>query len=209
MVPCASVRFGLPGERPAIVLFDLGGVVVDVDLDRGRRIWTARFGTPSFDAALLDSGLKDAMDVGRTSGSSALAQLAAHGFDQSGVLAAWNGMLTVRPPVVDLARRLSADVRCAVLSNTDPLHAAWIEAMTGLDGAISSWTYSFQVGLLKPDPAIFEATLDRLDAVAPEVVLVDDRADNIAAAIELGMGGVLYTSFEAVCEALRELGLPA
>ena len=173
------------------MLFDLGGVVVDVDPGS---------------SPLIDLGLKDAMDVGRIGGEEALART---GQDPAGVLAAWNAMLRVRPEVVALIRRLSVEVRCAVLSNTDPLHAAWIQSATALDGAISAWVFSFELGLLKPDPAIWAPTLERLDAVAPEVVLVDDRADNLQSAIDAGLGGVLYTTFDDVCAALRDFGLPS
>ncbi|MFW5870569.1 MAG: HAD family hydrolase [Candidatus Sumerlaeota bacterium] len=50
---------------------------------------------------------------------------------------------------------------------------------------------SGHVDLLKPDPAIYKALLDKYDLKAAETVFVDDRPENIEAARGLGMHGLL------------------
>ena len=51
---------------------------------------------------------------------------------------------------------------------------------------------SSEVGVRKPDPRIFELTLERLGGIAPEeAVFLDDYPGNVAAAERLGMRGVL------------------
>jgi FMN phosphatase YigB (HAD superfamily) len=45
---------------------------------------------------------------------------------------------------------------------------------------------SAEVGLTKPDPAIFQLTLDRLGVAPAEAVFIDDFRENIAAAAALG-----------------------
>ncbi len=54
----------------------------------------------------------------------------------------------------------------------------------------------------KPEPGIFHHTLDLLGLEPAECVFVDDLAHNIAAAVEVGMVGVLHTSYD---ESLAEL----
>jgi FMN phosphatase YigB (HAD superfamily) len=97
-----------------------------------------------------------------------------------------------------------------VLSNTDPIHSAWIEEESEIRVAITRWFYSYQCGSMKPESRIFEFALQELGVAAEETVLIDDRDENIAAAQRLGMDTIHYTSFEAVCEELvdREL-IPA
>ncbi len=50
------------------------------------------------------------------------------------------------------------------------------------------------VGIRKPDPGIYELTLERLGLRGEEVVFVDDLEHNVEAARALGMAGVVFTS---------------
>ncbi|MEY9895512.1 epoxide hydrolase-like predicted phosphatase [Catenulispora sp. MAP12-49] len=62
--------------------------------------------------------------------------------------------------------------------------------------------YSHEVGLKKPDAAIYELCLDRLGLPAREIVFVDDYEPNCVAARDLGMAAVL---FEDTAQAIRDL----
>jgi epoxide hydrolase-like predicted phosphatase len=51
---------------------------------------------------------------------------------------------------------------------------------------------SSEVGVRKPDPRIFELTLERLGGIAPaEALFLDDAASNVEAAQRLGIRSVL------------------
>ena len=63
-------------------------------------------------------------------------------------------------------------------------------------------------GFAKPDPAIFEITVARAGIPAADLVFVDDKQDNVAAAIEFGLDGVLFTGADALRHQLRDRGLP-
>jgi 2-haloacid dehalogenase len=72
---------------------------------------------------------------------------------------------------------------------------------------------SGRVKLVKPDPAIFAAMRERIDAQLPgiepaELVFIDDNAKNAQAATALGWHGVHHTSATQTEAKLRELGLP-
>lgn len=72
---------------------------------------------------------------------------------------------------------------------------------------------SGQVKLVKPDPAIFAAMLQRIEAQMPgiqpaELVFIDDNPNNAQAATELGWHGVHHTGAAQTEAKLRELGLP-
>jgi 2-haloacid dehalogenase len=60
----------------------------------------------------------------------------------------------------------------------------------------------------KPDPAIYEIAVARAGLPAADLVFVDDKEPNVAAAIEFGLDGVLFTGADELRAALRERGLP-
>lgn len=67
---------------------------------------------------------------------------------------------------------------------------------------------SGDIGLVKPDPAIFAHTLDMLGRPAPgEVFFIDDSEKNIAAADALGFRTHLFRSAGALGTALKAEGL--
>ena len=55
---------------------------------------------------------------------------------------------------------------------------------------------SGEVGMRKPEPAIFEHILELMGLRAEECVFVDDLRHNVDAAVALGMLGVLHRSYE-------------
>lgn len=106
------------------------------------------------------------------------------------------------PTVADRARRLHADgYRLAILTNNVREWHQW-RANVPLD-VFDVVVDSSEVGLRKPDPAIYELTLARLGVEAEHAVFLDDHPTNVEAAQALGMGGVVVTADLAA--ALAEL----
>lgn len=69
-------------------------------------------------------------------------------------------------------------------------------------------TFSAEVRLLKPDPAIYEHTLRGLGVAAAEALFVDDRETNIQAARALGMHAIQFRSAAQLKDDLAVLGFP-
>lgn len=92
-----------------------------------------------------------------------------------------------------------AGVRLGVLSNAPaPLAAAVRTA--AWSGLIDVLVFSAELGLVKPDPAIYLAA-DAAYATTPdEVVFFDDRPDNVAAAREHGWDAHVYAGPAAVLD---------
>ena len=200
-----------PGRIRPVVLWDLGGVVVDVDIDRGRQRWVS-FGAQaaSFDSAFFASGVKDRLDDGRMSrdeGLAEVARLAGPPMTEEYACAAFEAILSPRPEVSALVHRVAERARCYVISNTDPIHGPWIEANAGIASVIQDWIYSYDEHSMKPEPGLFQAALRRAGISAKDAVLIDDRLDNCATATALGIDAIPYTSFAEVESALRARGL--
>ncbi len=59
----------------------------------------------------------------------------------------------------------------------------------------------------KPDPRIFRILLERIGRTGPECVFIDDSAANVAAAAELGLGTIHFTSPDQLRRDLTALEL--
>ena len=56
--------------------------------------------------------------------------------------------------------------------------------------------WSYQLGIAKPDPAIYRYTLNELGSQPEETLFIDDKPINIEAAGRLGMKGLVFTTVE-------------
>ncbi|HYD09050.1 MAG TPA: HAD family phosphatase [Acidimicrobiales bacterium] len=100
--------------------------------------------------------------------------------------------LTALWPMVHRVRRLRADGRhrLGILSNNVREFATYWRSTVPLD-LFDVVVDSCEEGIRKPDHEIYRRTASRL-GVAPEAcVFLDDSADNVRAAVELGMTGIV------------------
>ncbi|MBI2202640.1 MAG: HAD family phosphatase [Candidatus Rokubacteria bacterium] len=82
--------------------------------------------------------------------------------------------------------------RVGMLSNAVPEIVARIRKDWDLDRCFDDIVLSYEVGLLKPDPKIYRAALDRLGVAAEVTLFTDDRAVNVRAAEKVGMRGFVF-----------------
>jgi HAD superfamily hydrolase (TIGR01509 family) len=76
-------------------------------------------------------------------------------------------------------------IRVAVVSNI-PFDIRPVFVACGWDRYIDVYALSFELGAVKPDPPIFQWTLDRLNATASRALMVGDSPENDGAATALG-----------------------
>lgn len=72
---------------------------------------------------------------------------------------------------------------------------------------MDGYILSYREHLIKPDPAVFHLLMDRYQILPEEAVFIDDRSENIEAAENLGIYGILFRSREQAQEELRKLGI--
>jgi epoxide hydrolase-like predicted phosphatase len=77
---------------------------------------------------------------------------------------------------------------------TGLLSNSWgdVLAYGALDELFDAWVISSEVGLRKPDPAVYELAAERLGLPPHACVFVDDLPGNLKPARALGMATVLY-----------------
>jgi putative hydrolase of the HAD superfamily len=103
-----------------------------------------------------------------------------------------------------LIRDLAAEgVPLAMLSNA-PSALADAICMMPVAEDFGHLLFSCDLKLAKPDLACYGMALARIGAVADEVIFLDDRPENVAAAASLGLRTVLFTSPEQARAAIAD-----
>lgn len=113
-------------------------------------------------------------------------------------------------PMLDLMRELrGCGYRMAILTNNVREWEELWRAKLPIDEIFELVVDSAWVGMRKPEPEIYQLTLERLGSVEPgSCLFVDDNELNVEAARELGMHTILFRSNEQAIPAIRaELGL--
>lgn len=92
-------------------------------------------------------------------------------------------------------------VRTALLSNAP---GASVQVKNTMSGYFDALIFSGEVGVAKPEPAVYRIAAERLGLPAGLCAFVDDSAANIRGAVDVGMVGVHHRSVE---ETLAELAV--
>jgi putative hydrolase of the HAD superfamily len=193
------------------VMFDYGGVVSYPPTQRDLALLAGAAGVPvpdlvnvywdwrrAYDLAELDVygyWRQVGRSLGRSYSDAEVSELAR--LDR----AAW---LRLQDGTVALIEELGAAGRPLALLSNAPDELA--EAIGGLPVAahFGHLLFSCQLKLAKPDPECYSRALARLGASADEVIFIDDRAENVAAADALGLRSVHFTSPDGARAAVAE-----
>lgn len=121
---------------------------------------------------------------------------------------AWNRALD--PELIleeSLFETLGKRHKLALLSNTDPLHSAYMESQFPFVRHFPVRVYSWRVGAAKPAAAIFQAALETLNVLPGEAVYIDDIGQYAAAAQRLGLDAIHFESPVQLRQELASRGL--
>jgi FMN phosphatase YigB (HAD superfamily) len=96
----------------------------------------------------------------------------------------------------------SAGVRIGVVSDIHvdlrpSFVANRVETGESFADLVDVWVLSFEVGVAKPDPAIFAVAFERIGLSAQDLLMVGDRATHDGAAVEAGMTTLLLPPLQA------------
>ncbi len=121
----------------------------------------------------------------------------------------WMETFTVNNEGVELLRDLRAmGMPTYILSN---LAGHNLEAIRSkfpwLPGMVDRAFYSFELGLMKPDPRVYRRVCEETGAEPSECVFLDDTEECVEGACAVGMEGILFTS-DRIHEIRERLGLP-
>lgn len=103
--------------------------------------------------------------------------------------------------VIAMLRRASAHMPLVLVTNATLELENDLESL-GLSDFADHVVSSARVGVAKPDREIYEIAAERAEATMERCLFMDDRLENVEAAVVLGMTGVHYRGPEDVRQAL-------
>jgi len=109
----------------------------------------------------------------------------------------------INEAVLDLIRKLRGRYKLAILSNAPPDLTRWLADWEMRD-LFEVVFCSGDEGMIKPDPAAFKLTLERLGVEPGEAVFIDDTPEHVEAARKLGIQGIIFTTAAALKDDLKK-----
>lgn len=194
------------------VLLDLGNVLVFHDDDRLIGRLAALGGrTPAAVAAAL-APVWDPCHRGRLSGAElrrAVGDAAGLSLDETTFAEVWSCHFRIHHEVLPLVEGLLGRVRVLLLSNTNAAHLEPLRPRLPILDRFDGLVLSYELGLAKPEPAIYHEALRRAGTPAARTAYFDDVEAYVRAARALGIQGQVFTDAPRFRDQLRALGLPA
>jgi HAD superfamily hydrolase (TIGR01509 family) len=199
---------------PRALLFDLGGVLLDVDSQRSLAHWARAAGVPL--ARLAGRYDHDdayrAFECGQCDAAAffdALARQLAIDLPERDWLAGWNAMLgELRPAIGGLVTALAADWPLYLFSNTNAAHEAhWAPRCEPLLRHFRACYLSHRLGARKPDAAAFAKVVERIGIAADRILFFDDLPANVAGARAAGLQAEIVADADGLRGALAAHGI--
>jgi len=195
-----------------LILFDLGGVLVEVAGTPAMLKWMNRnLSVGELWDAWLNSSAVRAFERGRSTAE----QFADELIDEMDLSVERDEFITafiqwptrLYPGASGLIERLNKNYTLACLSNTNALHWPRLIDEMGIDKMFSKLFASHQTGKLKPDAESFEHVLHTLNCDASRILFLDDNEINVKGAQELGLIAKQVKGVEGVKEYLERIGI--
>jgi putative hydrolase of the HAD superfamily len=102
-----------------------------------------------------------------------------------------------------------AGFRIGILSNMGEDLLKYMRQEFGWLGRFDHHTWSCELNIAKPDPAIYLHTCKKLGVTPEQSLFIDDKPENIAAAESVGMAAIQFSTVAALREELERRGLLA
>jgi glucose-1-phosphatase len=187
-------------ERIKNIIFDLGGVILDLDVDKTYHQFSKLSGMPvahlkkeAAEASFFneyESGSINDEGFRKELGSFLRSTVSDWQIDE-----AWNAMLGSLPHArVDLLKKVSGKFRIFLLSNTNTIHLQCFTKIARDTLGSSSWDdlfektyYSHLIKMRKPDAAIYTHVLNENNLLAGETLFLDDNLSNLQGAASIGI----------------------
>jgi putative hydrolase of the HAD superfamily len=115
---------------------------------------------------------------------------------------------TINEPMLAWAKALAdAGLRIGILSNMGEDTLSYMRQEFGWLGDFHHHTWSCELGIAKPDPAIYTYTCEKLDVAPQEALFLDDKIENIEAARRVGLNAIQFSNVGQLQRDLAAAGL--
>jgi glucose-1-phosphatase len=194
------------------LLFDLGGVVFEIDFGRAVASWAAaaRVSAETLRARFAFDAAYERHERGEITATEYFAALRASlGIDvpDAALGAGWNAIyLDEVPGIRDVLRRAGERRPLYAFTNSNVTHqACWSVRYAEVLRHFRRVFVSCELGLRKPERAAFEAIASAIGVPLGRILFLDDTPANVEGARAIGMPAVLVRTPADVVQALAEL----
>jgi HAD superfamily hydrolase (TIGR01509 family) len=88
-----------------------------------------------------------------------------------------------------------SETTVGVISNTNDGHVRWLDEHLPELKEFDTVVMSNEVGMAKPDHAIYQLMLELIDLPPKRAIFIDDLSANVEAACALGMAGIVHVDW--------------
>ncbi len=176
------------------LLFDLGGVLIEIDFQRAFAAWGTAAGIPAQSIAgrfRIDEhyAAHERGEIGAPEYFASLRRSLGIGLSDEQFLAGWNAIFTGE--ITGMRELLAAAAQRHALylfSNTCESHRAhWMPRFGDLLRPISGRYLSCEIGMRKPQTEAFALVARRIGVAPERIAFFDDLEDNVAGARRAGL----------------------
>ena len=196
------------------LLFDLGGVVINIDFDQALQIWArySRFSVEGLRSRFSMDAAYERHERGEIEASEYfthlrdLLQLEASNAE---IAAGWNAIFAgeISETVNDI-QSVCSRLPCFAFSNSNPTHqVAWTSAYPRAISSFHQVYVSSDLGLRKPERAAFESIAEATGISLAAMLFFDDTLENVMGARAAGLAAIHVETPLDVRRALTDIGL--
>lgn len=202
-------------NKPDVVVFDLGKVLVDFDYSiAARKIAAQSSFTPAQVQGLLDhSPLLFRFEHGHLTAQEFFEEVRREAKFRGGYeefTAAFADIFSEMPRMIQLHADLRArQVPTFIFSNTNEIAVHHVRRNFPFFGNFTGYILSYEHGAMKPDARLYEVVEQRTGREGAQILYIDDRAENVAAGAARGWRTILQETPEKTLTAIKKLGLLA
>lgn len=193
-------------EKIETIIFDLGGVILDIDYNLTRTAFE-KLGVTHFDemySQATANQLFKKLETGKISENDFYKELnlctGLH-LSPTEINQAWNAMLlSFREKSLRFLNGINPKYQLFLLSNTNYIHIKAFqkifyskERTQSFEDYFNKAFYSCDIGLRKPDPVCYTWVLNELKTEPSKILFIDDSAQNVEGAKEEGMQALLLS----------------
>ena len=192
------------------LIFDFGGVLMRTVDQTPRRHWEISYGLPKLGLAKLvfDNPVAMQATIGDAQSSDVWDYVGLElGLSNSELIDLesdfWKGD-KINIELMDYIGTHGVTYRTCILSNAWPNARNLFNSITELK-LFEEIIVSAEVGIAKPDSRMFLHDCDQIGGDASNIVFVDDMVENVNAAIDIGMHGILFENTEQTLTDLHKI----
>ena len=194
------------------VIFDLGNVLVDVDSAKALSELRSHCTASGYTADLTSTQrLVCAYESGELATQAFYEAVCGHERLSVDLARFRTAYCDIFSPVDEMIAAHSAIARSGlatyIFSNTSALHFEHIRSAYAFMAAFDGYVLSYEIGCMKPGARAYEAVENVTGFRGAELLYIDDRPENIAAAAPRGWCALHHTSPGATLAALRAMDL--